>query len=129
MNESNVRLYSEQVGAFRALNQASADSVKAEHESFDLTLRTLLAEQSVRSDYYRAQVSFYDIARRALLESVQIMLEEFREANKMALGKAQAIATLSAAIGHDYAATSQAALSGLNTLAGDVRNTAVKASS
>jgi len=127
MNEANVRMYAEQVGAFRALNQASAESVKAEHDSYDLTLRTLLAEQNVRSDYYRAQVSFYDTARRALLETVQIMLEEFREANRMALGKAQAIATLSAAIGHDYAATSQAALSGLNTLAGEVKNVAATA--
>jgi len=122
-NEGNTRVYEAQINAYRALNQAEIESVKAEHEDYDLQLKTRLSEQTVRGEYYRSQISYFDMAAKAMLETVRMALEDIREVNRMNLGKAQAIATLSAAIGHDYAATAQSALSGLNTLAGEVKTT------
>jgi hypothetical protein len=116
INESKVRVYHEQIEAFRALTMGQAEAIRAEVESFDATIKGFIAKANAISEKSRAEIASYEAGMRAVIATVEIFMEELRESDKMRLARAEGMAKISVSVADIYGRVAGAAVSGMNSL-------------
>jgi competence protein ComGC len=116
-NEAKAQSFSAEASAYNSYVQAKASFARAEIESFDLTLKTALADIEAGQAGRRSEITHYEIGLRGLLNAVQLYLEHERINSEYNKTRMQAIAQMAVGGSQVYAGVAQAALSGMNTLA------------
>ena len=70
-----------------------------------------------------SELAIYEVALRGQQEAAKLQFSYTQHRESVDMAKAQAIGALAAQVGHMYAATSQATLAGMNSLAASTKTT------
>lgn len=122
-NEALTRQYVAEIDAFRALVAAEAEQVRANVDSYQATIAAFNAKANAISEKSRAEVASFQAAQSALIEAARFALEQLQESNRMLIARADGMARISTAAAAQYAQVASSSLSGMNSLAANVKTT------
>lgn len=123
INTQKLQAYKTEVEAYSALNMGEARGVEAEIASFQSSIAAYKAQADAEAAQAASELAIYEVALRGIQEAAKLQFAYTTHREKVDMAKAEAIGALAAQIGNMYAATSQATLSGMNSLAANTKTT------
>lgn len=124
-NEGKIRAYAAGIEAYSALIAGRSTAVKAELDAYGVELNAYVARSNAEAEHSKAEIEAYKTGRQALVEVGRLHLANLTENNKAVISQAEGLARVSVAAAEVFSAQSQAALSGMNTLAAHVTSATV----
>jgi hypothetical protein len=123
INSQKLQAYKAEVEAYAALNMGEARGVEAEIASFQSSIAAYKAQADAEAAQAASELAIYEVALRGQQEAAKLQFSYTQHRESVDMAKAQAIGALAAQVGHMYAATSQATLAGMNSLAASTKTT------
>lgn len=116
-NTQRLLAYKTEVDAYAALVNAESQTLAAEINSYESTIQAYMAKSRAISDKSQSEIAIYRVAQEGIQNAAQLQFEFMRHNGQMDVARARAAGEIANSIGEVYARTTQAALSGMNSLA------------
>lgn len=121
-NDGLLRSYTTALEAYRTQVNALAEVDRAKVQSFDTTIKAFTAKANAIGERSRAEIASYEASLRAVVASAEMQFRMLHEKHDLDIHRVEALARLSESAAANYRGVAQSALSGMNTLVGNIKN-------